>query len=169
MAENTRTIQAHEVPKNYQVCFNTQCPHYQTCVRYAAGQAVTARATTGYCVYPTALQNGQCRYYIPIRILRLAYGFSTLFKQIRHADYAALRYEVMFYFSSESDFWRYNRGYYLLSPKQQEDILAMFRRRGYDTTNFRFAHYVEMFDLIGNASPYIKHTRTEIKRPKPSR
>ena len=85
------------------------------------------------------------------------------------ADYAALRYEVMFYFSSESDFWRFNRGYYLLSPKQQEDILAMFRRRGYDTTNFRFAHYVEQFDLIGNAKPYIKHTRTEIKRPKPSR
>ena len=37
---------------------------------------------------------------------------------------------------------------YAANTKMQEEVLDIFRRHGYDTTNFRFAHYEDTIDFI---------------------
>lgn len=147
MTEDIRSMRHEEVPKTFEVCFNEQCPRHADCVHYAAGQVRSTQQETGPCIYPTALRDGQCRHFRRTRLMRVAYGFKTLFRQVRHEDYDRLRTEVIYHFGSASTFWRYNRGHYKLTPEQQEEVLDIFRRRGYDTTDFRFAHYVDMFDF----------------------
>ena len=94
--------------------------------------------------------NDQCPLFRQFRIVRLAWGFRTLFADVQKKDYDHLRSKVIFHFSSESDFWRYNRGYYKLTPEQQEAILDIFRQHGYDPASRRFQHYVEQFDFSEN-------------------
>lgn len=150
MQENKTTIRPEDVPQMYAVCFNEQCPHREQCTRYAAGKAVSTTKKQGPCVYPTALRDGQCPLFRQLRIIRSAWGFRTLFADVQKKDYDHLRSKVIFHFSSESDFWRYNRGYYKLTPEQQETILDIFRQHGYDPANRRFQHYVEKVDFSEN-------------------
>lgn len=82
-----------------------------------------------------------------LRLIRVAWGFKTLFADVQKKDYGHLRSEVIFHFRSESDFWRYNRGYYKLTPEQQQEILDIFRKNGYDPTNRSFQHYAEQIDF----------------------
>ena len=82
-----------------------------------------------------------------LRMVRLAWGFRTLFDDVQKKDYDHLRSSVIFHFRSESDFWRYNRGYYKLTPEQQEEILDIFRQNGYDPAKRHFQHYEERVDL----------------------
>ena len=147
MPETQINIRPEDVPEMYAVCFNSQCPNHLQCVRYDAGQAVTSRAIYGPCIYPNALEGDQCPMFRQLRRIRSAWGFRPLFADVQQKDYDDLRFEVIHYFRSESDFWRYNRGYYKLTPEQQQDILDIFRRRGYDTENRLFQHYEEQVDF----------------------
>ena len=147
MEESQITIRPEDVPSRYIVCFNEQCSLRQQCTRWLAGQAVSTRSTYGPCVYPTTCKGDQCPMYRQLRIIRLAWGFRPLFSDVWHEDYADIRFEVIHYFRSESDFWRYNRGYYKLTPEQQEAILDIFHRYEYSITNRNFQHYEEKIDF----------------------
>ena len=147
MNETPITVRTEDIPKAYAVCFNDQCPHRQQCVRFAAGQTISQSKTHGPCVYPTTLKDGNCPMFRQLRLIRSAWGFKTLFADVQKKDYSCLRSEVIFHFRSESDFWRYNRGYYKLTPEQQQAILDIFRRHGYDTSNRHFQHYEEHIDF----------------------
>lgn len=147
MTESPITIHPEDVPEMYAVCFNDLCPRHQQCVRYAAGQAAATNKTHGPCVYPVALRDGQCPMFRQLRLIRSAWGFRPLFADVQKKDYNDLRFEVIHYFRSESDFWRYNRGRYKLTPEQQQDILDIFRRFGYDPATRQFQHYEELVDF----------------------
>lgn len=147
MQESPITIRPEDVPKTYAVCFHDQCPHREQCTRYAAGKAASTSRNQGPCVYPTALRDGQCPMFRQLRIIRSAWGFRTLFADVQKKDYDRLRWKVICHFSSESDFWRYNRGYYKLTPEQQEAVLDIFRQFGYDPASRHFRHYEEKVDF----------------------
>ena len=145
----TLNIRPEEVPHSFNVCFNAQCPRCEECLRYACGELVSRVRESGGCVFPSAQGgDGKCRYYHRIRTVRLAWGFRPLFRVVRHEDYAALRSQVMSLFGSNSQFFRYNRGEYKLTPEKQEEVFRLFRRRGYDTSTLRFEHYEETVDFI---------------------
>lgn len=149
MEQQPITIHPEDVPKGYAVCYHEHCPHAATCARYAAGQVVLSTREAGNAVYPSSLKaDGTCIRFRPLRTIRAAWGFRSLFHDVKHEDYALLRWEVISLFSSESDFWRYNRGHYKLSPERQEEILDIFRRHGYGTEDRRFDHYQEMTDFL---------------------
>ena len=37
-------------------------------------------------IYPNALQNGKCRFYVEKRVIRAAWGFRKLFLNVKHVD-----------------------------------------------------------------------------------
>ena len=137
------TINYEDIPRTFAICFNAKCPLRKKCVRFAAAPVVFEHRKEGPSVYPTALNDGQCAKFVQLRRVRLAWGFRPLFSDVRHADYDKVRSAVIFHFKSESDFWRYNRGHYKLTPEQQEEIFSIFKRFGYDTKGLNFAHYKE--------------------------
>ena len=40
----------------------------------------------GSAIYPNALQNGKCRFYVEKRVIRAAWGFRKLFLNVKHVD-----------------------------------------------------------------------------------
>lgn len=145
----TLNIRPEDVPPSFYVCFNTQCPRCADCLRFVVGEVVSSVRDHGPCFYPCALDGqGRCSHFHRIRTVRLAWGFRPLFRSVRHEDYAMLRSRVICLFGSASQFFRYNRGDYKLTPERQEEVFDVFRRKGYDTTDFRFAHYEEAIDFI---------------------
>ena len=138
-------LRAEDVPRSWLICHNDQCPMKEECLRYAVAPIVEASREYGPSVYHSALKDGKCSYFVDKEPERLAWGFRPLFSKVRHEDYANLRCRVMALFGSESQFFRYNRGRFRLSPEQQDQVLALFRSYGYDTKDLRFAHYDDCF------------------------
>ena len=136
-----------EVPPTWSVCFHEKCPLRKTCLRYVAGQVKAAEFNHGPAVYPSALSGDKCELFHPIRVIQAAWGFRSLFRDVRHEDYASLRAEVRGMFGSDRNFYRYNSGRYIVTPEKQAKVLAAFARRGYDTKNLRFEHYREQVDF----------------------
>ena len=143
MSKQDLTIHYEDIPKSFAVCFNAKCPMRKKCVRFAAAPGVCEHRKEGPSVFPSAIVDGECQKFVQLRVVRLAWGFKPLFVDVRHADYDKVRFAVIHHFRSESDFWRYNRGHYKLTPEQQEAIFDIFRRFGYNTKVLKFAHYKE--------------------------
>lgn len=132
-----------EVPSRYARCFCDSCPRAAECLRYAVGSLAPAKAAIGYCVYPqSAIVEGGCPYFRPMCALRFAWGFTGLFRRVPACESAMLRLKVMSCFGSRSTYYRYHSGQHLLTPSQQQDILAIFAQAGYDPTTLSFDHYV---------------------------
>ena len=143
------TLRPGDVPMTFAVCFNSDCPRQTQCLRYAAGQAVMPQRDHGPSVFPNALKSdGSCRFFFLFRTIQAAWGFSALFKKVRHEDYPTLRWLLKDFIGSDRQFYRYNRGDYKLTPEEQAKVLNIFRRYGYDTQDMRFDHYEEMVDFI---------------------
>lgn len=134
------------VPAAWQLCFCDGCPQHEQCLRYQAGQFVPDSITWGPAVYPSAYRNGQCPHFKPIRTIRAAYGFATLFSEVKEKDAKPLHDKLKAYLGGHGTYYRYNSGEKLLVPEQQEWILALFRRYGY-ADNLRFDHNVDVLDF----------------------
>jgi len=74
------------LPRDYMVCFATQCPQNHDCMRYLAAQFIPADVEKGVCVYPTACRNGHRRYYSQIRRVRAAKGFGDIFANVKRLN-----------------------------------------------------------------------------------
>lgn len=148
MTDNIQKLRPEDVPPSWNICRNHECPKREECLRYVVAPIVEAARDHGPAVYQSALKNGKCRMFHRLRVIRSAWGFRPLFSNVQHKDYDLLRSEVMYHFGSRSQFFRYNRGDYRLTPEMQEEVFDIFRRHGYDTTNFRFAHYEDTIDFI---------------------
>lgn len=136
-------LKYNEVPSSFARCFCDSCPRAAECLRHAVGSLAPAKAAIGKCVYPqSATVEGGCPYFRPICTQRLAWGFTSLFRHVPACKSAMLRLKVMDCFGSRSTYYRYHSGRYLLTPSQQQDVLTVFARAGYDPTTLSFDHYV---------------------------
>lgn len=101
----------------------------------------------GPAIYPTAWQDGSCKYFREKRFVQKAWGFIHLYDNVPHRDKAEARRSVRSYFSGGcGPYYRYHHGENLLSPRQQQDILSIVSRFG-STDGICFDHYVEDWDF----------------------
>lgn len=136
-----------KIPSSFPLCFNTSCPRIATCLRFTAGKELAGTKLYALSVLPHVLQaNGECTMYRNNAPIRGAYGFSTLFSNVKKKDVALIRKKVIEYLGSQSGYYRYNNGTRLLLPEQQEQILTIFREHGYQE-HLRFDHYCETYDF----------------------
>ncbi|MBO5613744.1 MAG: hypothetical protein J5905_04475 [Prevotella sp.] len=98
------------------------------------------------CISSTAMRGGDCKFFKEIRLVRVAYGFTAMFKEVKNKDVAQLRKDVFGLLSGRSTYYRYHRGEYKLLPEQQEAVKAFFAKHGY-TENVSFDHYCEVLDF----------------------
>ena len=134
------------VPRQWQLCFCSDCPQHEQCLRYLAGQHVPDNLTWGPAVYPTAATRADCQHFKVTRVIRAAYGFEPLFRDVKHSDLMPLRQKIERYLGSHGTYYNYQHGRRLLTPEQQNWILALFKRYGY-ADNLSFQHYVNVIDF----------------------
>ena len=82
------------VPSIWELCFNKDCPHKDTCMRYFVGQHLPEDKNIGLAVFPNALQNGRCEFYVEKKVIRAAWGFHNLFLNVKHVDDTPIRREI---------------------------------------------------------------------------
>lgn len=140
------TLSPEQIPPTYARCFQEDCPKADTCARFLAGKYIPEGKTHGVAVFPTARQGSRCEYYKRTHVIRAAYGFKTLFAEVKWKDDTPLRDRVKAYLGGRITCYRYHHGERLLTPEQQEWILALFRRKGY-TEGLRFDGYKELYDF----------------------
>lgn len=138
-----------EVPPLWMLCFCEGCPHHTGCLRYVAGLHVPDNMPWGQAIYPSAYRNGNCKYFKEIRTINAAYGFKSLFKDVKQIHSKLLRDMIKEYLGSHGAYYRYNRGERMLTPEQQEWIINLFASYGY-TEGIAFEHYKEVIDFSDN-------------------
>jgi len=143
---NDLSIEFSEVPSRWQLCFCDGCPRHSECLRYAVGQIVPSDLTWGPAIYPTAYQNGSCKHFKEVRIVRDACGFKHLFSEVKQKDDTPLREQLKKYLGGHGTYYRYDRGERLLTPEQQQWIIRLFESYGYKD-NLTFEHYRNIVDF----------------------
>ena len=129
-----------DIPYNYAHCYATleQCPKSSQCLRSHAARMneedVAKPQEVLYCITPAYVGRvaagqacGHFRSDIPLRFAR---GMKNLFDDVPKGKYATIRTQVMRCFSCQRIFYYAQKGDQLISPKEQERILAVFKNAG---------------------------------------
>lgn len=119
------------VPKEWALCYNSECPRASECLRHAVYTIAPETVHSHQCVLPQAWQSGTCSKFVEARKQTLAWGMSRLFVGIPSWQATAIRHEIIPLFGSRSTYYRFYRGEFLITPKRQEEIAAIFARYGY--------------------------------------
>ena len=126
-----KILKESDIPMGYELCFNSGCADKDKCMHYQAMLLTSAGRYSGSAVFPTAWQDGKCRCYREKKLVKKAWGFSGLYKNVERRDRAEARQCVSSYFGrGNGPYYRAHHGEILLSPKQQADILQIVAQFG---------------------------------------
>lgn len=147
MKKREKKLPRTDIPADFVYCFSHDCPRAADCLRFNMGTRVPDKPTIGLCVFPRAYEDGGCPYFRQTQTLRMAWGLTPLFRDILQKHSKELHARIYALLGSQSAYYRYNSGEYLLTPEQQEAILRIFESIGYDRAGLSFGGYVENFDF----------------------
>lgn len=119
-----------DAPYNWALCFQNECPLRDTCLRFAVGQLMPDSVTHHETVLPTARKDDRCCHYVEAKPVRMARGMMGLLPDVPYEVGVALRKHLYTIFGSSSQYYRYREGRWLISPRQQERVAALFRQFG---------------------------------------
>ena len=133
------------VPSCISYCFTEPCPMKDECIHYLAGLYKGDDVEQGHAIFPNALKDGKCKFFAPLRIVKMAWGFDKLFAEVKVKDAPVLRSEMREYLGSKGQYYRYKLGQMKLLPEQQEHIKQLFARFGYKDVDFE--HFANEIDF----------------------
>lgn len=135
-----------DVPYNYPLCLNRQCPKAATCLRQLVEQETPDSVEFWMIISPKhqATLEGDCPYYRPNTKVRYAKGFMNILenlpqKQVQHAT------SLLINRFSQRTYYRIRKGERLLSPSEQQDVLSIFKKCGV-TKMQGFDAYAEYYE-----------------------
>lgn len=126
-------------------CFNDKCSAASTCFRRIAAKFKKKDKKVGNAIFPDALQDGKCDFFIRPRITKAAWGFTHLYDEVTHKDVACVKSRVMSMLGGKTSYYRYHRGEKLVTIELQEEIAQLFESKGYGKPTFD--HYKETVDF----------------------
>ncbi len=141
----THIKETFQVPRYYQFCFLAECPLSKDCIRYFAGEHIDRDALSGFATFPAALKDSKCRFFKKTRLMHGAWGFNTLFENVKLKDSAQLHHIITKYLGGRGTYYRYHYGEKLLTPEQQKWIIDLFKQYHY-TDNLQFDGYKDVYD-----------------------
>lgn len=127
------------LPYGWCYCFHEQCQRKEECVRWLSCQYLSEKETHGNAIYPNAWRGGECKEFCQLRVVKTAWGFDHLFKDVKVADAQTLRCRLRSCLGSKGQYYRYKLGQLKLKPDQQDNIKQLFHSYGY--VHADFDHY----------------------------
>lgn len=142
MAE-TNNFNPTNVPTDYPMCLNRECPLASSCLRQLVEQYATKPSDFWVIVSPEriASQQGDCAYYRSSVKVQFAKGFVNILGNLpnKQTKYVIARLINLF---SRRTYYRIRKGERLLSPDEQQKVLAIFKEYGANDS-LKFDAYVE--------------------------
>ncbi|MBQ8656213.1 MAG: hypothetical protein IJ527_04040 [Prevotella sp.] len=135
-----------DVPSGWVLCYVDKCPLKERCMRYFAGQHVPPTKVLAKTVLPTVLLEERCRFFKEKRVVKAVRGWGDFFTTVRRDHYHEMLGEMIAYLRSETYYYRYKNGKYLLMPEQQQWIADLFARYGYPDV-VHFDNFVYTYDF----------------------
>ncbi|WP_455593228.1 DUF6078 family protein [Bacteroides sp.] len=135
-----------DLPFNYLLCINEQCPRSATCLRQMVVREVSEDMEWWPVISPKRLAalKGDCPYYRSNVKVQFAKGFIQLIESLPYKQMRAVIHELMEHFSRRT-YFRIRKGERLLSPSEQRAVLHILKRNGV-TAPLQFDAYVEGYD-----------------------
>ena len=113
-----------DAPSGYPICYNELCSKRGECMHYHMSSLMPSYKKEGKAVYPAAWKDGECSYFREKRLVRMAWGFNGLYKNLTKHEAADARVLVRQYFNmGKSTYYYYHHGEKLLSPRRWIDEL----------------------------------------------
>ena len=119
-------------PRDYSLCFKTDCATAGTCLRARAARDLTTDAPNITVINPLLADTAggtSCAYFRKAEKVRVAYGFKQAMALVPHGKARAVRYALQEYMC-ERDFYYLRRGDKPIYPEMQRRIAADLARAG---------------------------------------
>lgn len=133
-----KAFEEGNVPYGIHYCFTEHCPMKDNCIHYLSSLYKNDDLDRGYAIFPNALKDNQCKYFAPLRVVKMAWGFDKLFTEVKVKDAPLLRAEMRNYLGSKGQYYRFKLGQLKLLPEQQEHIKQLFAKSGYEGVDFEY-------------------------------
>jgi len=119
-----------DVPKEWAICFQHDCPLADTCLRYHAASLVPGDLKHHECVLPGARSGDTCSAFVSNQPVRLARGMKGLLSGIDYGRAVVMRRQLYEIFGSKSQFYRYSEGRWPIGPDVQARVSDLFHQMG---------------------------------------
>ncbi len=118
------------MPEHYLLCYNTQCPLAEKCLRQLAAKEQLSDDTILHVVNPRLYSGSKCPYYREKKMVTNAYGMVHVYDKVLANDVVALRHTIIQHFGNGSYYMRRN-GKQPITPDEQAFINQVFSQYGY--------------------------------------
>lgn len=135
------------IPKSWKYCFNHECPLHDECLRFLSALELPANKVWGNAVFPTALVDGECRFFRRNEKVLLATGFVLPDNPVMSAVFVKMRRKLTKYLGGNGTYYLYRNGEKWLRPKHQLGIEKILRQGGYEG-EISYAQYREDYDSL---------------------
>ena len=135
------------IPFQYPVCLHSDCPQAATCLHQIVYPTLLKSQTYLKLVNPQmCTKDEQCQFYRDSKPVQYARGFTNFQKRMYPEQYDRFMRILIATFSRNSYYER-RRGDTLLSPKEQEIVLAALHKVGV-TEDMKFDQYEEYINWL---------------------
>ena len=137
-----KELKAKDIPMGYPLCFNEGCAEKGKCMHYQARLLMPEGRYYGSAVFPLAWKDGKCKCFNEKKLVKKAWGFTKIYDNVPQRKKAEARASVHSFFGrGNGPYYRVHHGENKLSPKEQEEILAILANFG-SIEGIKFDHYV---------------------------
>ena len=135
-----------KIPSNYGLCA-ANCPRGDTCLRRIAYDRIPANVVFPPTLHLKAIEAmaGKCKYYRSNEKVRYAKGFIHTAEAISVGQSGTFRYRLIGLWGIRR-YYQKRKGETLLSPTEQQQVIAIARNLGLQRTEY-FDAYVEEYDF----------------------
>ena len=133
------------LPSRFGTCLHVNCPMASACLRQLAYSKMTENKDILCMVNPRhCSKDRDCKFYRDATPVRYAKGFTNFQKRMFPEQYHDFMYTLIVQFGRSAYFER-RSGHTLLSPAEQEIVLAALQQAGVKE-DFQFDKYVELYN-----------------------
>ena len=137
---NVPDVRLSDVPGNFALCLNGDCPLASQCLHYIVRRMIPADELVLHVYNPEAVKGGaDCEFFRPQKLDRYAKGFTQMQEEMKPRQYAQFSGSLMAHFGRNAYYER-RRGERLLPPAEQEVVLKALRKVGVEE-NLEFDAY----------------------------
>lgn len=137
-------LKYEDLPIGWEICFLEECRQKDKCLRYKAATILPDDCYSANAVTPKVLKTKKCPCFKSIEIVRVAMGFSTIYREVKARHAPELRAYISQYLGGNGSYYRYLHGERMLMPEQQSWIRNLFKEYGYDE-NIEFDGYKDAY------------------------
>ena len=120
-----------DAPHDWAICYQDDCPMKDSCLRRAIARLAPATIKKHITVLPTAREGDKCPFFATAEPVRIVRGMTRLLPSSGSERVTAIRHGMYGIFGSQTNYYRYRKGMYDITPEQQKRVNRLFKKYGF--------------------------------------